>query len=390
MIRYLHRQKQRFTYFLCNNEHWVIWITCLALLLRFVWFAYPSGDYTDFLHPWFEEIRNAGGLAAIGKPIGDYMVSYIYILAALTHLPLPDIVSIKLISCLGDILLAAYGMKIIYTITKDLLAAKTVYTILLFLPTIWLNSGAWGQCDSLYTAALLACFYYMMQKHPAKAMLAYGIAFAFKLQAIFVAPVLLVLWMKRQVRFRHFFLIPVVYAAVILPACLVGRPLVDLLLIYFHQTGTYTQLSLGAPNFYAWLPIMQETKVITVVGILLALIVVLVFVVLLCVKKRPITPLVLIRIAFFYALLVPFLLPRMHERYFYPATVLAIICCFTFQNVKDQFLLCVCEISSFFVVCRFLFGWLWVNPAWFALPLAAVLLLSWRSIWKSYRATPIL
>ncbi len=374
MISCLQRQKQSFSHFLLENRHWSIWITFFALILRFSLFAYQSGDYIDFLHPWFEELKSAGGLTAIGRPIGDYMVSYIYILAFLTYIPLPDIISIKLVSCIGDILLAVYGAKIIYIASKDLLAARTVYTSLLFLPTVCLNSGAWGQCDSVYTAALLACICCIMQHKPSKAMFAYGIAFAFKLQAIFLAPVLLVLLIKKQVKFRHIMIIPAVYVSVIFPAFLFGRSLIDLLLIYFRQTGTYTQLSLGAPNFYAWLPTMTDTKAITFFGIAFTFVIVSVSVVLLCIKNQSFNALLLLLTAFFYALLVPFLLPRMHERYFYPATILAVICFFAFSKVKMRFIFLICEICSFFVVCRFLFGWSWVNPAWFALPLTAVLL----------------
>ena len=85
--------------FLSGSKYWAWPVTIVALLARFAFFAYPSGDYTQFLQPWFEELKAAGGLAAIGLPVGDYMVTYLYILALLTYLPLPGIVSIKIVSC---------------------------------------------------------------------------------------------------------------------------------------------------------------------------------------------------------------------------------------------------------------------------------------------------
>ena len=51
-----------------------------------------------------------------------------------------------------------------------------------------------------------------------------------------------------------FFLIPLVYLAVITPAWLVGRPLDELLLIYMNQAKTYKNLTRNAPKLYQWIP----------------------------------------------------------------------------------------------------------------------------------------
>ncbi len=36
-------------------------------------------------------LKDGGGLAAIGKNVGDYMPPYFYLLALLTYLPVPDV-----------------------------------------------------------------------------------------------------------------------------------------------------------------------------------------------------------------------------------------------------------------------------------------------------------
>lgn len=84
----------------------ILWITLAACMVRVPFLWLKSGDYIDYLHPWFEQIKQNGGLNAIGMPVGNYMVSYIYLLALLTYLPLPDLFSIKLVSILGDVVLA--------------------------------------------------------------------------------------------------------------------------------------------------------------------------------------------------------------------------------------------------------------------------------------------
>ena len=74
----------------------ILAVTTIALLLRLLWFPFESLDYEIFLQPWFEEIKANGGFMAIGHPIGDYLPSYIYILAALSYLPINSLVCDKL------------------------------------------------------------------------------------------------------------------------------------------------------------------------------------------------------------------------------------------------------------------------------------------------------
>ena len=64
---------------------------------------------------------------------------------------------------------------------------------MLFAPTILLNSAFWGQSESTFTAFLLLCIYFLMAEPSNLACLAFGVTFAFKLQAIFLAPLLVAL-----------------------------------------------------------------------------------------------------------------------------------------------------------------------------------------------------
>jgi Gpi18-like mannosyltransferase len=180
-------------------------VSFIALLVRVLCFPFESRDYQIFLQPWFEEIKANGGFLAIGRQIGDYLPPYIYILAALSYLPASSLVSIKMISCLGDIIMACYAAKIVKLKTQKSGLAAMTYCVLMLLPTVVLNSGLWGQCDSLYTAALVACVYYMMDGKPRAGMIAFSIAFIFKLQAVFLAPFILSLFIKRKINFWHLF-----------------------------------------------------------------------------------------------------------------------------------------------------------------------------------------
>ena len=78
-----------------QNAAFLAVATAIALAMRLFLFPLESGDYQQFLHPWFETLRQNGGLAAIGLEIGDYTPPYFYVLALLTCLPVRDLFSIK-------------------------------------------------------------------------------------------------------------------------------------------------------------------------------------------------------------------------------------------------------------------------------------------------------
>ena len=152
-------------------------------------------------------------------------------------------------------------------------------------------------------------------------MLAYSVAFAFKLQAILLGPFLLILFVLRRIRVRTFFLVPAVYVLTCVPAWLCGRSWKSLLSTYFQQTQTYGSVSMNAPSLYLLFS-PYDTKPVIRAGVLLCAGVVLCAAYL--ALKNPVRPsprLVLV-LAAASAACTAWLLPGMHERYFYVAEVL--------------------------------------------------------------------
>ena len=119
-------------------------ISAAALLTRFYLFPIESNDYHQFLQGWFATLKENGGLAAIGMNIGDYMPPYFYILALLTYLPWQDLYLIKLVSCAADFVLAYYVMRIVWLRYPGRPHGMMAYAVVLFLPTVVLNSAAWA------------------------------------------------------------------------------------------------------------------------------------------------------------------------------------------------------------------------------------------------------
>jgi len=66
-----------------------------------------------------------------------------------------------------------------------------------------INGAAWGQCDAIYTAFCLGSLYFILADRPAWACILFGLALSFKLQAVFFAPVLLLLFLRGKRAARH-------------------------------------------------------------------------------------------------------------------------------------------------------------------------------------------
>ena len=195
-------------------------------MMRVFLFPIESGDYLQFLHPWYETLRENGGLLAIGMDIGDYMPPYFYILALLTYLPVRDLYAIKIVSSLVDLLLAVFAANLASDGKRFSRRWMAVYCVVLFLPSVFLNSAVWGQCDAIYVSALLAFLYYVHRGRSNAAVLAYSISFMFKLKAVFLAPLLLLLLLKRRVRWQSLWILPAVYLSACLPAAVMGLSLI--------------------------------------------------------------------------------------------------------------------------------------------------------------------
>jgi Predicted integral membrane protein len=361
------RRRKELTNEQFENMGFLVLITVLALLCRFLLFPFESGDYHQFLQGWYTALKENGGFAAVGMNIGDYMPTYLYLLAGFTYLPVSGLTAIKLVSSLADIVLAVYVMKTVRLKVDDPLYGGMAYAAVLFLPSVVLNSAVWGQCDAIFTAALVACVYYFMLDKEYQAVAAFAIAFVFKLQAVFLAPFLLLLLVKRRVRLSTFLMIPFVYLLAILPAMFLGRSMRGLLTVYFSQAGQYKMIAMFLPNLYTWLP--EDTpEYISAAAVILAGALTISALFYLYKRKFVFTDELFVSLALFFALLLPFILPHMHERYFYLADILSVV--FAFYFPKMLYVPVVTVLSSTYAVCHNLF-----NTDFFSVQLLAVIML---------------
>ncbi len=301
----------------------------LALFFRVLALDHITYDYQDFLAKWASAFREGGGFAAVKENIGNYNAPYLYFLAAISYWKVPDLYLIKLFSVLFDMLLAWGGLRLCRVFSKeDSLRPAASFCLLLLLPTVILNGSYWAQCDSIYGALVLHALASALSKKPVSSLILLAAAFSFKLQTVFIIPLWCVLWFSGRIKFRHLLLFPAAYAVTVAPALLLGKPLADTLGVYAEQTGTYvSSLTYNAPSVFAFIPYKMPVNIrpFAIFGIAAAFLLVFLVFARLFPKRKKLSDRTILSAAVVLAAGIPFLLPYMHERYFFLAEALTVV-----------------------------------------------------------------
>ena len=281
-------------------------IAVMALLLRFSLRSYQSLDFLEFGRDWYWYLRKAG-FEAFSKDFYNYSPLYLYLLflVSLVRPPISAITAVKLPAIIADFILAGYGSQIVKLQYPNGPWRALAFFTFLFAPTAVINGALWGQTDSLFTAALIACLYYLLIDHQWSGMLAFGIAIAFKAQALFFLPVIIILLLTGRLKWKTLLVAPAVYLLSVLPAWIAGRPFIDLLTIYFKQAETYHHLTMNAPSIYVWFP-DQLFNIFNLAGIIYCCAIIIIFIFVVVNSRQKISGSLLIHLALLSTLLVLF------------------------------------------------------------------------------------
>lgn len=340
-------------------------VTVLALILRYLSLSLMNGDLL-LLRTWYDFLLENGYKGLANGEFSNYPPAYLYLLylGTLTVNWLDPFIALKLIPTAFDLISAFAIYKIARTKYDD---DKPYFMSSLFflLPTVMFNSSGWGQIDSMYGSFLLVCFYLLLRDRPLWAMAAFGVAFSFKAQSIFLLPFLGILFLRKQIPWYSFFVVPLVYLLLAIPTLLLGRTLESVVFLYAGQVDQFQNLSRYAPNLYLVIP-NEFFHPVFEIGLILFAVAMLAWAWVNWKTPPPVTTHQLVLTALASAALVPFLLPKMHDRYFYPADLFSFVTAIFIPEL--WFFAMLFQISSGLVYMIFPFG----MPPLLALPAALI------------------
>ena len=334
-------------------------VSVLGVLLRYVLRNDISGDYRAFLEPWYDTIHKLG-IRALGVQVGDYNLPYQSWILLMTRLPVKALYAYKLVSCLFDYLLAAVVGRVIREMTRSDKGALAGYCAVILFPQVWIDSAHWAQCDSIYAFWVMLSVYLYLRREYSRALFVLGIAISFKIQAVFIVPAVLILWLLwgRHHFWQFLWMIPGFYLFCI-PSLASGRKLLDPFTIYLNQTTEYSAIRFNFPSFWGILFPAGSHSEFNLLAILLTLLILISGVCRMAEEVQKTgqyldkSPIIneerCLQICIWSVWTCVLFLPNMHERYAYVLDVLMLILFFVTKTSREIPLIAVCWISS--LVC---------------------------------------
>lgn len=333
----------------------LVCIFILSFFIRISLFEIRALDWDAFFENWLRIIRENGGIRSLSMEISDYSAFYMFIVSLLSYIPVEALFLMKGFSVLFDYVASLVVFKVVFEITGSKYKSIVAMILVILSPTVILAGAAWGQCDIIYATFILLSLYYIIKDKNNLAAIMFGIAFSFKLQALFFFPVFIILWLKNKIKLRVMIWIPLVFMLSILPAIIMGRSLESILGIYVGQTVAYTTtLTLNCPNIYSIFDMNVHAEFISTAGIL-ATICLLGFIAYFSYTNiKAWNNKILIKISLLMLSIIVYFLPHMHERYSFLIDLLIII--LLMIDLRKIYMLLGYWIISTSVYVAYLFG----------------------------------
>lgn len=361
-------------------------VTIIALYVRYALVHHQSGDTYWFLVPWTRYIRDNGGLRSLDEvpvsywltsinkniPYGEstegyiitgqvnanYPTFYYFLIALFSYLPISELAVIKTISFLFDLAGATAMLLIIYKVLKSKTLALLGFTLTLFVPTAIINSGVWGQSDMVFASMGLWFLYFYLKDKNYIGMVFLGIGLSIKIHMVFILPIVGILFLRRRFNLLNLFIIPIVVLITFIPSYIAGAPFSMPFSQIVNVAGTYSAPNMNSGSIYAFFNGLNGSQSfrnsVSMFGVPLAFLVLLVFTYIFYEAKVVINNQSVIAFATLFSFLTPFLLPHMHERYFYMGDIFIIL--FAITNPKRWWLIIVSQVASLLTYANFILG----------------------------------
>jgi Gpi18-like mannosyltransferase len=293
-----------------------------GLALRYAVRAHSTPDTFYYLMPWYWFVRRHSVAASLGASFTNYTPFYSYVLLAAERLgrAVAPVTLMKAISAVFELGCAVMAGATVRAAGGKPPAAAAAFAGVWLAPTVIFNGALWGQADSLWAFFTLVSIWFFVRGR--NGVPAFAAAFAVKAQGVFLGPFVLGMLTRRKIGWAWLAVIPAVYIGLALPVVIAGRPIGDVLAVYLSQAERFGDLSRNAANLWMLAPTLAY-GVGAVAGLVLAAAAGLALAVLVARSRRDDGEAVLLA-ACASLLIMPYLLPKMHDRYFYGFELVAI------------------------------------------------------------------
>jgi Gpi18-like mannosyltransferase len=257
---------------------------------------------------------------------------------------------IKLLSVAGTVFLTVAVADLLKTSGAESKQALLVF----ILPTAIINAALLGQCDALWVGSCVLAVAAMIRGRTVSALVWCGIAFAFKAQAAFIAPFIVGAMIGRRAPLWQWAIPALVFFASLVPAWLLGWPLSKLLMVYPNQAAEVIfPGKLANPWMAGTMFAKEATEHYFVVGYSAALAAAAAIAALTstAVHNRR----AMLALAVLSAIALPFLLPKMLERYFFLADVLALVLALSLRNRTATFVAFAIQSASLLSLLTYIY-----------------------------------
>ncbi|GIF10372.1 hypothetical protein [Actinoplanes teichomyceticus] len=303
----------------------VLALIAVAALARYAGRHEQTEDMRIFT-AWYRKLLAAGGFEGLGKEIGNYNAPFLYLLWAASLLPGSITIKIKLVWTAFDVLLAFFTYRLA-AFRWGVRAGVAGALIMVLLPTVVINASFYGQMDAMWASFALGGVHFLVRGKPWHCVVFCTVALAVKPQGVFIFPLLALMVLAGSMRLLPLVAAPVTWVLLDLPAILLGRDPVELLTIYdpARQSVHVPALTSNAPSVWTFFPFTARADTVRNLAYLFTAALVLGLIYVLVARGIRMDATRIVTAAAAFAIGVPFLMPGMHERYFFLADVLSLV-----------------------------------------------------------------
>lgn len=324
---------------------WPVQLAAIASLSFYLhsvmWWTEPR-DIAGFLRPWFDHIVRYGPIGAFAHPFSNYTPTYLYLLSAasLSHQLIEPMYAIKLLSVAGN----AFAALAVADLIKACGGRHRYAALLFIIPSFVINAALLAQCDALWAGACVFAVAAMIRGRTLSSLAWCGVAIAFKAQSAFVAPFIIGALIGRREPLWKWVVPAIVFIGLMAPAWLAGWPASKLAMIYPGQAAWGDMPSrLANPWMFATVFAPRSAGQfywIGFAGVALA------SVTIAASTSSVRNPRAMLQLALLASLVLPFLFPKMLERYYFLAGLLSVAAAISYPRWSTIALAAAIEIAS--------------------------------------------